>query len=61
MLGALLAANFLAVIESQETFMHTIELAVLLHSEAAQLASEDGPVVALDVAEAVRKVIASYE
>jgi hydroxyethylthiazole kinase-like uncharacterized protein yjeF len=61
MLGALLAANFHAVIESQETFMRTIELAVMLHSEAAQLASEDGPVVALDVAEAVRKVIASYE
>jgi hydroxyethylthiazole kinase-like uncharacterized protein yjeF len=61
MLGALLAANFEVVVESQETFMHTIELAVLLHSEAAKLASEDGPVVALDVAEAVRKVIASYE
>lgn len=61
MLGALLAANAELVLESQESFLDTIELAVLLHSEAAEVASESGPVVALDVAEAVRKVIASYE
>jgi hydroxyethylthiazole kinase-like uncharacterized protein yjeF len=58
-LGALLAANHDRVIESQEVFLDTIELAVLLHSSAAELASGDGPVVALDVAEAIRKVISN--
>jgi hydroxyethylthiazole kinase-like uncharacterized protein yjeF len=60
MLGALLAANHDRVLESQEVFLNVIELAILLHSEAAELASQDGPVVALDVAEAVRKVIAKH-
>jgi hydroxyethylthiazole kinase-like uncharacterized protein yjeF len=57
-LGSLLAANHDRVIASEAEFLNTIELAVLLHSQAAELASKDGPVAALDVAEAVRKVIA---
>ena len=56
-LGSLLAANHDRVIASETEFLNTIELAVLLHSAAAELANEDGPVSALDVAEAVRKVI----
>ena len=56
--GSLLAANHDRVIASVSEFLNTIELAVLLHSAAADLASNDGPVSALDVAEAVRKVIA---
>jgi hypothetical protein len=58
MLGSLLAANREAVLASESTFEDTIELAVELHSRAAELAHADGPVSALDVAEAVRKVIA---
>lgn len=58
MLGSLLAANCEAVIASEESFENVIELAVELHSQAAELASQDGPVAALDVAEAIRKVIA---
>lgn len=54
-LGALLAANFEAA--RQNAFVDLIELGVQLHSDAAELASHAGPVVALDVAEAVRQVI----
>jgi hydroxyethylthiazole kinase-like uncharacterized protein yjeF len=55
-LGALLAANHdLAV---QNSFVDLIELGVRLHSDAADLAAKSGPIVALDVAEAVRQVIA---
>lgn len=55
-LGALLAANRDAALDS--AFMDLIELGVCLHSDAADLASQSGPIVALDVAEAVRTVIA---
>jgi hydroxyethylthiazole kinase-like uncharacterized protein yjeF len=57
-LAALLAANHVAVLESEEVFLDVIELAVELHSRAAELASHDGPVSALDVAESLRKAIA---
>ncbi len=55
-LGALLAANHDAAI--QNAFVDIIELAVRLHSDAASYAAEAGPIVALDVAEAIRQVIA---
>ena len=58
MLGSLLAANHEQVAASVKMFEDVIELAVELHSQAAELAHADGPVAALDVAEAVRKVIA---
>jgi hydroxyethylthiazole kinase-like uncharacterized protein yjeF len=54
-LGALLAANCDAA--GQNSFEDIIELAVQLHSDAADLAAESGPIAALDVAEAVRHVI----
>jgi NAD(P)H-hydrate repair Nnr-like enzyme with NAD(P)H-hydrate dehydratase domain len=57
-LGALLAANKDAVLAGEQVFLDVIELAVELHSLAAELAHKDGPVSALDVAESVRKVIA---
>ena len=55
-LGALLAANSEAA--SENAFMDIIELAVRIHSAAAELAAIAGPVSALDVAESVRNVIA---
>ncbi len=58
MLGALLAANKDAVLADEQVFLDAIELAVELHSRAAELAHLDGPVSAMDVAESVRKVIA---
>lgn len=58
-LGALLAANHDAAVEG--AFIDLIELAVQLHSDAAELASASGPVAALDVAEAIRLVIASNQ
>lgn len=54
-LGALLAANHDDAM--QNAFLDIVELGVRLHSAAAKLASQSGPVVALDVAEAVRDVI----
>jgi hydroxyethylthiazole kinase-like uncharacterized protein yjeF len=55
-LGALFAHNR-AALADDEAMMTAIELGVLLHSAAADLASQDGPVAALDVAEAVRTVV----
>jgi len=55
-LGALLAANHDAAM--QNAFVDLIELGVQLHSDAAEFAAQGGPIVALDVAEAVRHVIA---
>jgi NAD(P)H-hydrate repair Nnr-like enzyme with NAD(P)H-hydrate dehydratase domain len=57
-LGALLAANHEAVLKSEQVFLDVIELGVELHSRAAELASSDGPVSALDVAQMLRKAIA---
>lgn len=57
-LGALLAANKDVALADEQVFLDVIELAVELHSRAADLAHQDGPVSALDVAESVRKVIA---
>ena len=56
-LASLLASNSQAVAESQVVFLDVIELGVLLHSAAADLASAAGPVSALDVAESLRTVI----
>jgi ADP-dependent NAD(P)H-hydrate dehydratase / NAD(P)H-hydrate epimerase len=56
-LGALLAANT-EVLASGDLKATDIALAgALLHARAADLAAQDGPVAALDVAEAVRKVV----
>lgn len=55
-LGALLAANF--EVASKNSFVEILELGVRLHSAAAELAAKSGPIVALDVAEAIRHVIA---
>lgn len=57
-LGALLAANSDEVLADEQVFLDVIELAIELHSRAAELAHQDGPVAAMDVAESVRKVIA---
>ena len=56
-LGALLAANS-AELTSGRLPLDEIALAgALLHARAANLAAMDGPVAAVDVAEAVRKVV----
>lgn len=55
-LGALLAAN--SEDAGKNSFVEIIELGVRLHSSAAEYASMSGPIVALDVAEAIRHVIA---
>jgi hydroxyethylthiazole kinase-like uncharacterized protein yjeF len=56
-LGALLASNA-ASLSSGVLKLSDIALAgALLHARAADFAAKDGPVAALDVAEAVRKVV----
>lgn len=57
-LGALLASN------AHEAHLDLVEVAVLgvsIHSEAAERASADGPVAALDVAQAVREVVRDWQ
>ena len=58
-LGALLALNLKRAdsLASQNGIVDVAELAIQIHSRAADLAAVDGPVAALDVAEAVRKAI----
>lgn len=58
-IGALLAANHDVALDN--AFVDLIELAVHLHSDAADFAARSGPIVALDVAEAVRQVIAEVK
>lgn len=58
MLGSLLAANSAAALASETVFLDVIELAVELHSLAAEFAHRQGPVSALDVAESIRQTIA---
>jgi NAD(P)H-hydrate repair Nnr-like enzyme with NAD(P)H-hydrate dehydratase domain len=53
-LGALIAAN------PDEDGLALASFAVQLHAEAGRVAAEAGPVVALDVAEAVREVVKSW-
>jgi ADP-dependent NAD(P)H-hydrate dehydratase / NAD(P)H-hydrate epimerase len=57
-MGALLASNAHL---SDLDLVEVAKLAVSIHSEAARLAERSGPVVALDVAEAVREVVKSWQ
>lgn len=56
-IGALMAANHDEIISGKAKLIDLLELAVHIHSEAASIAALDGPVVALDVAEAVREAM----
>jgi len=59
-IGALVAANF-GPLRSHEIELSQIALAgALLHSKAGSIAAQDGPVAALDIAEAVRAVVGEY-
>jgi ADP-dependent NAD(P)H-hydrate dehydratase / NAD(P)H-hydrate epimerase len=56
-LGALVAANSAELTSGHLTLGEIALAGALLHAQAADLAAMDGPVAALDVAEAVRKVV----
>jgi hydroxyethylthiazole kinase-like uncharacterized protein yjeF len=56
-LGALLAANAEATLSGEIDLVEVCLLAIELHSRACEIAAKDGPVVALDVAEAVRLAV----
>jgi hydroxyethylthiazole kinase-like uncharacterized protein yjeF len=59
-IGALVAANF-GQLTSREIALSQIALAgALLHARAGAMAAQDGPVAALDIAEAVRTVVGEY-
>ena len=56
-LGALIAGNF-GKLESRELSLAQVAMGgALLHARAGAAAAEDGPVVALDIAEALREVV----
>ncbi len=57
-IGALLAVN---AHDSELDLVEVATLAITIHSEAASRASQDGPVAALDVAEAVRSVVRDWQ
>ncbi len=57
-IGALLAVN---THDPALDLFEVATLAVSIHSEAAERASKDGPVAALDVAEAVRSVVRDWQ
>ena len=56
-IGALLAANAEQIISEKIDLINVCLFAIQLHSRAAEIASHDGPVAALDVAEAVRLAV----
>lgn len=56
-LGALLAANFAEIISGELTVIQVAAAAVQVHSRAAEIASTNGPITALDVANSIRLVI----
>lgn len=56
-IGALMAANAKEIFSQDVDLVEVCLLAIALHSRAAEIASADGPVVALDVAEAVRLAV----
>ena len=56
-LGALLASNSDAISSGALKLSEIALAGALLHARAADFAAKDGPVAALDVAEAVRKVV----
>ena len=56
-IGALLAANAEQIISEKIDLIEVCLFAIQLHSRAAEIASQDGPVAALDVAEAVRLAV----
>ena len=56
-IGALLAANAEQIISEKIDLINVCLFAIQLHSRAAEIASHDGPVAALDVAEAIRLAV----
>lgn len=56
-LGALIASNFAQLTSGEASLSDVCEAAVELHAQAAELAAQDGPVAALDVAEGVREIV----
>lgn len=56
-IGALLAANAEQIISEKIDLIDVCLFAIQLHSRAAEIASHEGPVAALDVAEAVRLAV----
>ena len=56
-LGALLAVNSADVLDNRVSLAQIAELAVRVHSLAAEIALQQGPPAALDIAEAVRLAV----
>lgn len=56
-IGALLASNAIQIAAGEISVLEVCAAAVELHRQAAELASQAGPISALDVAESVREVV----
>ncbi|BDS49311.1 ADP/ATP-dependent (S)-NAD(P)H-hydrate dehydratase [Rhodoluna sp. KAS3] len=56
-IGALLASNAFEIVAGDLSVVDVLSAAVELHSAAARLAAEGGPIGALDVAESVREIV----
>ena len=56
-IGALLASNVFEIVAGDLSVVDVLSAAVELHSAAARLAAEGGPIGALDVAESVREIV----
>jgi NAD(P)H-hydrate repair Nnr-like enzyme with NAD(P)H-hydrate dehydratase domain len=58
-IGALLAANAESILSGDAELFDVVKAAINLQAEAGALASEDSTVVALDIAEAIGKIVAT--
>ena len=60
-IGALLAANSESILSGDAELFDVVKAAISLQAKAAALASKDSSVVALDIAEAIGRVVAAAE
>jgi NAD(P)H-hydrate repair Nnr-like enzyme with NAD(P)H-hydrate dehydratase domain len=60
-LGALLAANAQSILSNDADLFEVVKAAISLQAQAAALAAQDSTVVALDIAEAVGRVVAAAQ
>lgn len=60
-IGALLAGNAESINSGQADLFEVVKAAIALQAQAAELAAKDSTVAALDIAEAVGKVVAAGE
>jgi NAD(P)H-hydrate repair Nnr-like enzyme with NAD(P)H-hydrate dehydratase domain len=56
-IGALVATNYIEILNNSEQLAHVAATAAFIHSRAALLASQGGPIIASDISLHIQEVI----